>query len=89
MHKLAFSKNQLIYNQFKKKEKEDLFVADKVHLNNKGAKYFASLIAKSLGLEIEYKEDDKSKKKDKNDDIEDREQSDSDEIKNIILSNPD
>jgi hypothetical protein len=33
------------------KEKEELFVTDKVHLNNKGAKYFASLIAKNLGIE--------------------------------------
>jgi peptidoglycan/LPS O-acetylase OafA/YrhL len=33
------------------KEKEELFVADKVHLNSKGAKYFASLIAKNLGIE--------------------------------------
>jgi peptidoglycan/LPS O-acetylase OafA/YrhL len=31
--------------------KEELFVNDKVHLNNKGAKYFASLIAKNLGVE--------------------------------------
>jgi hypothetical protein len=31
--------------------KEELFVTDKVHLNNKGAKYFASLIAKNLGFE--------------------------------------
>jgi peptidoglycan/LPS O-acetylase OafA/YrhL len=33
------------------REKEELFVTDKVHLNNKGAKYFASLIAKNLGIE--------------------------------------
>jgi Predicted acyltransferases len=33
------------------REKEELFVADKVHLNNKGAKYFAGLIAKNLGIE--------------------------------------
>ncbi|MBX0311720.1 MAG: acetyltransferase [Sulfurihydrogenibium sp.] len=33
------------------KGKEELFVTDKVHLNNKGAKYFASLIAKNLGIE--------------------------------------
>jgi len=33
------------------REKEELFTTDKVHLNNKGAKYFASLIAKNLGIE--------------------------------------
>jgi hypothetical protein len=33
------------------REKEELFVTDKVHLNNKGGKYFASLIAKNLGIE--------------------------------------
>jgi peptidoglycan/LPS O-acetylase OafA/YrhL len=49
------------------KEKEELFVADKVHLNNKGAKYFASLIAKNLGIEYknyepQQKVDDKDNK---------------------------
>ena len=34
------------------RRKEELFVTDKVHLNNKGAKYFASLIAKNLGFEF-------------------------------------
>jgi|GEM_PF-1358110 len=33
------------------REKEELFVTDKVHLNKKGAKYFAGLIAKNLGIE--------------------------------------
>jgi len=48
------------------KEKEELFVTDKVHLNNEGAKYFASLIAKNLGIEYknyepQQKTDDKQK----------------------------
>jgi peptidoglycan/LPS O-acetylase OafA/YrhL len=33
------------------RDKEELFVTDKVHLNSKGAKYFAGLIAKNLGME--------------------------------------
>jgi len=44
------------------KEKEELFVTDKVHLNNEGAKYFASLIAKNLG--IEYKNYESQQKTD-------------------------
>ena len=49
------------------REKEELFVTDKVHLNNKGAKYFASLIAINLGIEYkkyepQQKTDDEQKK---------------------------
>jgi Predicted acyltransferases len=46
------------------REKEELFVTDKVHLNKKGAKYFAGLIAKNLG--IEYKNYEPQQKLDDN-----------------------
>lgn len=53
------------------REKEELFVTDKVHLNNKGAKYFASLIAKNLGIEYKnYKPQQKTDDEQKYDKVE-------------------
>jgi len=59
------------------KEKEELFVTDKVHLNNEGAKYFASLIAKNLGIEYKnYESQQKTDDKQKYDKLEDNKKSD-------------
>jgi len=53
------------------REKEELFTTDKVHLNNKGAKYFASLIAKNLGIEYKnYKPQQKTDDEQKYDKVE-------------------